>query len=155
MFSKEFIIDGSSYDLRTGQEHNLMGSSSGTEHKEIGIQYIPIAVLGGRTIEEINNARNREIGYLNQRVNGMLGRDIRLYGHGVLSYEPLDATTGQTTRDPQVLGFYRMDIDFFTPAEPEDTEDFYIESQKRYDVIRDTDDKPYVEEYFIRTNVAS
>lgn len=98
-------------DILTPQEHKLLGSSSKVlkygdpvEERE---WYIPEVIqYGNISIEEVNQAR-REKGHVNvMHISEALG----LKGSICMRLSEANPETGETLRDPQVLGIWVPDL---------------------------------------------
>lgn len=91
--------------VETPHEHWILGSSNphqgSTNPRE---WHIPVAILDNRfTIEEAREARRELAFFISQNLSSFL---LGIKGRIALSFEDLEPETGETIRDPQVLGIW-------------------------------------------------
>lgn len=104
--------------VETPHEHWILGSSNFHQSsQDTGVWHTPVAVLDKKfTVEEAQEAR-RELGFfLNPHAAPMLG----LKGRIAISFEDLDPKTGETLRDPRVLGVWDQEKERVVPVPERD-----------------------------------
>lgn len=88
-------------DITTPQEGSFIGGTY--EEKGLRHPYTPVGVSSGcLTIKDTQDLRNGEK-YFSSRI---LGTFLGLPDPAMISYEELNPQTGETVRDPQVVGYW-------------------------------------------------
>ena len=95
------------WDWITPQEAALCADRDlASEALKAGRFWTPNGLLTGRSIDEINAIREQKRGYWNAAHTTDLTRELKVKGEQKrisMSLEPLDPTTGETIRDPQIV----------------------------------------------------